>query len=217
MSAMSSTATTGRTSHVSPVAAAVALAGIVAVAAAGLAISQGVGTSSSVAQPAAGPVVVTADTMSGPQTAAHKGLGPNQAAIAATKDADASVSLGTGLATPYSGSDFGAQYAAWLAAQNALAADFPDYFQRLPASAASVGRIDPSLIGFPGYWDALAGNLSTPYSGSDFAGQYAAWLKAQNAAIAADFPDYFQRINGLNGVAAPVVDGRISHQLRLAQ
>ncbi len=192
MSAMSSTATTGRINHVSPLAA-VALVGIVAVSAVGLAISQGIGTTSTVAQPAAGPAVVTGDTMSGPQTAAQKGLGANQAAIAATKDADASVSLGTGLATPYGGSDFGAQYAAWLAAQNALAADFPDYFE----------RIDRSLV--------------TPYGGSDFAGQYAAWLKAQNAAIAADFPDYFQRINGSNGAAAPIVDGRISNQLRLAQ
>jgi hypothetical protein len=134
--------------------------------------------------------------MSGPQTAAQKGLG---------------------LATPYGGSDFGAQYAAWLAAQNALAADFPDYFERIHVSNVPAGQIDPSLIGFPGYWEKLAGNLSTPYSGSDFAGQYAAWLKAQNAAIAADFPDYFERINGLNGVAAPFVDGRISNHLRLAQ
>ena len=193
MSAMSSTATTGRTNHVSPLAA-VALAGIVAVSAVGLAISQGIGTT--VAQPAAGPAVVTSDTMSGPQTAAQKGLG---------------------LATPYGGSDFGAQYAAWLAAQNALAADFPDYFERIHVSNVPAGRIDPNLIGFPGYWESLAGNLSTPYSGSDFAGQYAAWLKAQNAAIAADFPDYFERINGLAGVAAPVVDGRISNQLRHAQ
>ncbi len=192
MSAMSSTATTGRTSHVSPVAAAVALAGIVAVGAVGLVISQGIGTSSSVAQPAAGPVV-TNETMSGPQTAAHKGLGPNQAAIAATKDADASVSLGTGLSTPYGGSEFGAQYAAWLAAQNAIAADFPDYFQRLD------------------------GALTTPYGGSDFAEQYEAWQKAQAAAIAADFPDYFQRITGHVGTVAPVVDSRISNQLRLAR
>jgi hypothetical protein len=196
MSAMSRTATTGRTNHVSPVAAAVALAGIVAVAAVGLAISQGVGTSSTVAQPAAGPAVVSGKTMSGPQTAAQKGLG---------------------LATPYGGSEFGAQYAAWLAAQNALAADFPDYFERMPVSNVPAGQIDPNLIGFPGYWEGLAGNLSTPYSGSDFEGQYAAWLKAQNAAIAADFPDYFQRIDGSTGATAPISDGRISTQLRLAR
>jgi hypothetical protein len=142
MSAMSSTATTGRTNHVSPVAAAVALAGIVAVAAVGLAISQGIGTSSTVAQPAAGPAVVTNGTMSGPQTAAQKGLGEDRAAIAATKDADASVSLGAGWSDPYAGSDFAAQYAAWLAARNAaLAADFPDYFERIDHSNGTVGRV----------------------------------------------------------------------------
>ena len=99
-------------------------------------------------------------------------------------------------ATLYSGSEFGAQYDAWLAAQNAAAAnDFPDYFERINGSNAG----------------------STLYGGSDFAGQYGAWLAAQNAAVANDFPDYFQRINGSNAVTSPFVDGRISAQHRLPQ
>ena len=212
MSAMSSTATTGRPNHVSPLAAAVALAGIVAVGAIGLAISQGIGTSSTVAQPAAGPAVVTNGTMSGPQTAAQKGLVTEPAAD--FPDYFQRVNNG-GLSTPYGGSDFAAQYAAWLKAKNAaMAADFPDYFERTRVSNAPAGQIDPNLIGFPAYWEELAGNLSTPYGGSDFAAQYAAWLKGQNAALAADFPDYFERINVTTAPSDGVVDGRISIQLR---
>ena len=93
MSATNSTAITGQSNHVSPLVAAVALAGIVAVAAAGLAISQGVRISSTATQAKAGPAVVTESTMSGPRSVAQKGLVADQAAIAATKDADASVSL----------------------------------------------------------------------------------------------------------------------------
>lgn len=140
MSATNSTAITGQSSNVGPLVAAVALAAIVAVGAVGLAINH-VGTSSTTNQAKAGPAIVTESSMSGPRSVAQKGLVADQAAIAATKDADSSVSLATGPATPYGGSDFAAQYEAWLKAQNAAAAaSFPDYFQRINGSNAGTGR-----------------------------------------------------------------------------
>jgi hypothetical protein len=148
MSATNSTAIKGQSSHVSPLAAAIALAAIVAVGAVGVAISQGVGTSSAAAQAKAGPAVVTQSTMSGPRSVAQKGLVADQAAIAATKDADASVSLGTGIASTYGGSEFAGQYEAWLKGQQAaMANSFPDYWQRLaqPSNGVISGRISNQL------------------------------------------------------------------------
>jgi hypothetical protein len=116
MSATNSTATTGQTSQVGPLAAAAALAAILAFGALGLAVSRGVSTTA-INQPAAG---LDGTSMSGPRSAAQKGLGANQAAIAATKDADASVAaLGANRAGAYSGSDFAGQYKQWLAIQKA--------------------------------------------------------------------------------------------------
>jgi hypothetical protein len=178
MSATNSTAITGQSSNVGPLVAAVALAAIVAVGAVGLAINH-VGTSSTATQAKAGPAVVSESTMSGPRTIAQRGLVAHRAVIA----------------TPYGGTDFAAKYQAWLAAQRAVAATFPDYFQRLDSSIAA----------------------STKYSGSDFAGQYGAWLAAQNAAMSATFPDYFQRINGTSAGTSRFVDGRLSPQHRLPQ
>ena len=153
MSATNSTAITGRSNNVSPLAAAGALGAIVVAGAVGLAIGHGVTTTSSATQAKAGPAIVTESTMSGPRSAAHKGLVADQATIAAIKDADASVSLG----------------------------------------------------------------VATPYGGSDFAGQYAAWLKGQQAAMANEFPDYFQRLNGSNAGTSRFVDGRLSPLHRLPQ
>lgn len=114
MSATNSMAIKGQSNHVSPLAAAVALAAIVAVGAVGFAIGQGVGTSSQ-AHANAAPAVVTAATMSGPRTATQKGLGR----------------AGAG----YNGTDFGGKYSQWLAAQQA-ATSYQDYGLRIAATAA---------------------------------------------------------------------------------
>ena len=176
MSANSSTAITGQSSNVGPLVAAVALAAAVAVGAVGLAITHGVGASSA-AQAKAGPAIVA------------------QSRIAATKDADSSVSLGTGLTSQYGGSEFGAEYDAWMKGQQAAIAATKD------ADA----------------FVSLATGLTSRYGGSEYAAQYQAWLKGQQAAVAASFPDYFQRINGSNAAASPFVDGPISTQHRLPQ
>lgn len=177
MSANSSTAITGQSSNVGPLVAAVALAAAVAVGAVGLAITHGVGTTSTTNQAKAGPAIVA------------------QSRIAATKDADSSVSLGTGLTSQYGGSEFGAEYDAWMKGQQ--------------AAIAATKDADASV--------SLATGLTSRYGGSEYAAQYQAWLKGQQAAVAASFPDYFQRINGSNAAASPFVDGPISTQHRLPQ
>ena len=73
MSATTSNATVGQSSHVSALAATVALAAIVAFGATAAALSQGA-ASSSVAQPVAAAAAVTSATMPGPRTAAQKRL-----------------------------------------------------------------------------------------------------------------------------------------------
>ena len=135
MSATNSTAITGQSNNVGPLVAAVALAAVVAVGAVGLAITHGVGTTS------------TSQAKAGPAVVAQRGLVAQQAAIAATKDADASVSLATCLTSQYVGSEFAAQYQAWLKGQQAAAAaSFPDYFQRIGGSNAGASRfIDGSI------------------------------------------------------------------------
>ena len=74
MSANNSMAVKAQSSHVSPLAGAVALAAIVALGAIGIATSQGLGAGSSAGAAKAGPVVLIYRPMSGPRTAAQKGL-----------------------------------------------------------------------------------------------------------------------------------------------
>jgi hypothetical protein len=98
MSATTSTATTGQSSQAGPLAAAAVLAAILAFGALGLAISRG-GSTTAADQPAAG-AAVDSTSMSGPRSAAQKGLGTHKAGA-------------------YSGSEFAGQYKQWLAAQQA--------------------------------------------------------------------------------------------------
>jgi hypothetical protein len=191
MSANATTAMHGQSSHVGLLGAAAVLTAVVAVGALGFVIGRSVATTTAV-RPAPGPVVDNS-SMTGPRTAAQKGLtvapstsgvdgrfaaqydrylaaqqaaaraAEQRAAIAATKDADASIVIPAALT---------AQYENWLKAQSlAAGSDFPDLFQR------------------------YMHNQGITYSGSDFAGQYANWLKVQAAEANADFPDYFQRVN----------------------
>ena len=198
MSANASTALQGQSSNVGPLGAAAVLTAVVAFGALGFALGQGVATTTTTAaRPVAGPVI-DETSMSGPRSAAQKGLGGaaivsgvdarfasqyerwvavqeaarHSAAIATIKDADASIVLPSGSKLVLT-----AQYQNWLKAQTmANGSDFPDLYQR-------------SLR-----------NQGVAYSGSDFAGQYANWLKVQAAAAAADFPDYFQRAAVNTGV-----------------
>ncbi len=184
MSANATTAMHGQSTSVGPLGAAAVLTAVVAFGALGLVIGSGVRTTT-VDDPVAGPVI-DSTSMSGPRTGVQRGLGNEQAAIAATKDADASIVLSGAIVNEVAlagqrgqwlkaqamvtGSDFAGQYEQWLAGRAAAAStDFPDYFQRInPAQSAA-------------------------YGGSDFAGQYEQWLKAQAAASTSSFPDYFQR------------------------
>jgi hypothetical protein len=228
MSANASTAMQGQSSNVGPLGAAAVLTAVVAFGALGFALGQGVATTTTTAaRPVAGPVIDNT-SMSGPRSAAQKGLGGaaivsgvdgrfaaqyeqwvavqeaarHGAEISATKDADASIVLP--INTPYSGTDFAGQYAMWLKAQSmALGSDFPDLYQR---SKSAINR---------------------PYTGSDFAGQYANWLKVQAATADASFPDYFQRHapaaasldfpDYFQRHTAPVAGGTGGRGVRLAQ
>lgn len=118
MSATTSSATTGQSSQAGPLAAAAALAAILAFGALGLAISRG-GSTTAADQPAAG-AAVDSTSMSGPRSAAQKGLGAHKAGA-------------------YSGSEFERQYSHWAAAQKANGAS------SAPAGASGIdsGRISP--------------------------------------------------------------------------
>ena len=175
MSANTTTAMHGQSSHVGLLGAAAVLTAVVAAGAVGIVIGTGV-RPLTVDAPVAGPVI-DSTSMSGPRTGVQKGLGNDQAAIAATKDADASIVLPG--AAAYGGSDFAGQYEVWAKAQSmAAGSDFPDLYQRLVAAKGAA------------------------YGGSDFAGQYEAWAKAQAAAAGSDFPDLYQRLVAAKAAAA---------------
>jgi hypothetical protein len=175
MSANATTAMHGQSSSVGPLGAAAVLTAVVAFGALGFVIGQGVATTTTTAaRPVAGPVI-DSTSMSGPRSAAQKGLVP--AANPRVQFAsDAYVMSRLGAAGAISGVDtrFSAQYERWVATQEAA---------RHGAAIAATKDADASLV-LP---------INTPYSGTDFAGKYAAWLKAQAAAADASFPDYFQR------------------------
>jgi len=220
-----STAIHGQSSNAGLLGAAVVLTAVVAAGALGFVIGKGVATTTA-ERPAAGPVI-DSTSMSGPRSATQKGLDTapvttgvdgrfaaqyerylarqqaaiQAAAIAATKDADASIAIPTALA---------AQYENWLKAQSlAIGTDFPDMYQRhANMTAAAYGGTDfagayanwlkvqaaTADASFPDYFQRLTINAgSGAYAGSNFAGQYELWLKAQAAAAGSDFPDWFQR------------------------
>jgi hypothetical protein len=198
MSANTTTAMHGQSSHVGLLGAAAVLTAVVAAGAVGIVIGTGV-RPLTVDAPVAGPVI-DSTSMSGPRTGVQKGLGnaapvtsgvdgrfaaqydrwlagQQAAAIAAQraitiadpKETGASIALPG--AAAYGGSDFAGQYEVWAKAQSmAAGSDFPDLYQRLMAVKAAAA-----------------------YGGSDFAAQYEAWLAAQGAASSTSFPDYFQR------------------------
>ena len=207
-----STAIHGQSNHVGLLGAAAVLTAVVAAGALGIVIGTGI-RPLTVDAPVAGPVI-DSTSMSGPRTGVQKGLGAastisgvdgrfiakydawvaaeeaarHGAAIAATKDADASIVLPS--AAAYSGSSFAGQYELWVKAQAAAAgSDFPDLYQRLVAEKGAA------------------------YGGSDFAGQYEQWRAAQAAASGSDFPDYFQRM----AVPAGTIDLSKFHGLNLTE
>ena len=130
MSANATTAMHGQSTSAGPLGAAAVLTAVVAIGALGFMIGSGVRTTT-VDAPVAGPVI-DSTSMSGPRTGVQKGLGNDRAAIAATKDAGASIVLPA--AAAYSGTAFAGQYEQWVKAQSAAASsDFPDLYQRLVA------------------------------------------------------------------------------------
>jgi hypothetical protein len=206
MSANTTTAMHGQSSHVGLLGAAAVLTAVVAAGAVGIVIGTGV-RPLTVDAPVAGPVI-DSTSMSGPRTGVQKGLGnaapvtsgvdgrfaaqydrwlagQQAAAIAAQraitiadpKETGASIALPG--AAAYGGSDFAGQYEVWAKAQSmAAGSDFPDLYQRLVAAKGAA------------------------YGGSDFAGQYEAWAKAQAAAAGSDFPDLYQRLMAVKAAAA---------------
>jgi len=177
MSANASTAMQGQSSNVGPLGAAAVLTAVVAFGALGFALGQGVATTTTTAaRPVAGPVI-DSTSMSGPRSAAQKGLSP--AANPRVQFAADAYIVGTGLgagtaATAGVDGRFAAQYEQWVAIQEAA---------RHGAEIAATKDADASIV-LP---------INTPYSGTDFAGQYEMWLKAQSMALGSDFPDLYQR------------------------
>lgn len=188
MSANATTAMHGQSSHVGPLGAAAVLTAVVAFGALGFAIGQGVATTTTTAaRPAAGPVIDDT-TMSGPRSAAQRGLGN---ATGATSGVD---------------SRFAAQYGRYLAAQQAA-----QHAAAIAATKDAGASIVVPGSDFPDLYQRTIAQQGAAYSGSDFAGQYEQWLKAQAAAASSDFPDYFERH------AAPVSGGSGGRGVRLAQ
>ena len=111
------------------------------------------------------------------------------------------------------GTALAAQYQNWLKAQSlAIGTDFPDMFQRqanmsggclrrlrlrgsVRELAQGPGR--DGRLGLPGLLPAREhrhhDNVGE-YAGTNFAGQYDMWLKAQAMATGSDFPDWFERV-----------------------
>ena len=126
MSAITTTAMHGQSSHVGPLGAAAVLTAVVAAGAVGIAIGRA-SAATDRRRPIAGPGSTAVDVR--PAVRAQKGLGNDQAAIAATKDARASIALPG--AAAYGGSDFAVSTTTWAKAQcMAAGSDFPDLYQR---------------------------------------------------------------------------------------
>ena len=198
MSANATTAMHGQSSHVGPLGAAAVLTAVVAVGALGFAIGQGVASTTSATRPAAGPVI-DSTSMSGPRTAAQRGLAGQP----------------------------GRHRFRWDRHRRAVSAVAPDPGPgrrfRLPGSVhAPRGRAGRELQRHglrrpvrgvaqgPGRSRGV-GRCRSLQRDADFAGQYEQWLKAQAAASERSFPDFFQRH------AAPALSGSGGRGLRLPQ
>ena len=192
MSANATTAMHGQSSNVGPLGAAAVLTAVVAFGALGFVIGQGVATTTTTAdRPAAGPVIDNT-SMSGPRTAAQKGL------------------VGAAIVSGVDGR-FAAQYEQWVAVQEAARHGAGSPPRRTRSSIVRRSRRTADGLRGPvrdvaqgpvhgrsartsrTCTSARIAAIGVPYSGSDFAGQYANWLKVQAATANASFPDYFQR------------------------
>ena len=182
MSANATTAMHGQSSNVGPLGAAAVLTAVVAFGALGFAIGQGVATTTTTAaRPVAGPVIDNT-SMSGPRSAAQKGLSP--AANPRVQFAADAYIVGTG----------------WV----------PDrrHGRRRRRFAPSTSGGSPSRRppgtaprSPPQGRRCVDRAPERQLSGTDSRPSTRTWLKAQTMAIGSDFPDLYQRSHAPRAIA----------------